>query len=275
LGTVSKSRNFMVTIKARAKRDPVFRKRLLREIAGGKHDRGLVKQLALHESARTLVRRRAWWTYDDEACACYIELEDRRPAPYLEQRHFEAILDIASDGTLAGVELLEMRKADAGRLPPPPKHELELGILDGANSVWGVRIPDVPGCYGAGDTPEAALADAISALREVAAHHAAEGVALNPPRSMKDIIHDKGAHFNPRAGESLVMVPLLLDRHRSVKANISLDAGLLEVIDAEAKRRGLTRSAFLTSAALGKITGSRPTTRGMRARTASRRSHQN
>jgi predicted RNase H-like HicB family nuclease len=128
-----------------------------------------------------------------------------------------------------------------------------IGILDGANDVWGVRIPDVPGCYGGGDTPEAALADAISALREVATHHAAEGVDLNPPRSMKDIIHDKEAKFNPRAGESLVMVPLFLDRHRPVKANISLDAGLLEAIDAEAQRRGLTRSAFLTSAALDKI----------------------
>jgi predicted RNase H-like HicB family nuclease len=130
-----------------------------------------------------------------------------------------------------------------------------IGILDGGNDVWGVRFPDVPGCHGSGDTPEAALADAISALREVAAHHAAEGLALNPPRSMKDVIRDREAKFNPKAGESLVMVPLLLDRHRPVKANISLDAGLLEAIDAEAERRGLTRSAFLTSAALDKILG--------------------
>jgi predicted RNase H-like HicB family nuclease len=128
-----------------------------------------------------------------------------------------------------------------------------IGILDGANDVWGVRIPDVPGCYGGGNTPEAALAAAISALREVAAHHAAEGIALNAPRLVQAIIRDKEAKFNPKAGESLVMVPLLLDRHRPVKANISLDAGLLEAIDAEAKCRGLTRSAFLTSAALDKI----------------------
>jgi hypothetical protein len=51
----------------------------------------------------------------------------------------------------------------------------------------------------------------------------------------------------------LISVPLLLDRGRSVKANISLDAGLLETIDEEAKRRGLTRSAFLSSAAVEKI----------------------
>jgi metal-responsive CopG/Arc/MetJ family transcriptional regulator len=38
-----------------------------------------------------------------------------------------------------------------------------------------------------------------------------------------------------------------------VRANITIDAGLLESIDREAKLRGLTRSAFLASAAREKI----------------------
>lgn len=38
-----------------------------------------------------------------------------------------------------------------------------------------------------------------------------------------------------------------------MKANLSLDAGLLEAIDAAAKARGLTRSGFLASAARAKI----------------------
>jgi predicted RNase H-like HicB family nuclease len=126
-----------------------------------------------------------------------------------------------------------------------------VGILDGDKDVWGVSIPDVPGCYGGGPTPEAAIADATSALREVAAHHAANGVTLSEPRSMRDILSDKTLDLSE--GESLVMVPLLLDRGRSVKANISLDAGLLEAIDAEAERAGLTRSSFLASAAIDKI----------------------
>ena len=50
-------------------------------------------------------------------------------------------------------------------------------------------------------------------------------------------------------GATAVMIPLLLDSGRSVRANISLDAGLLEAFDAEAKRRGLTRSSFFVSAA--------------------------
>jgi HicB_like antitoxin of bacterial toxin-antitoxin system len=54
-------------------------------------------------------------------------------------------------------------------------------------------------------------------------------------------------------GESSVMIPLLLDSGRTVRANISLDAALLEAIDGAAKQRGLSRSAFLASAARDKI----------------------
>jgi predicted RNase H-like HicB family nuclease len=128
-----------------------------------------------------------------------------------------------------------------------------IGILDGAKNVWGVRIPDVPGCHGGGPTPEAAISDAITALREHAAHQASKDVSLKPPRSMREIMRSKDAEFAPDKGEVLVMVPLILDRGRPVRANISLDAGLLEAIDEEAERRGLTRSAFFTSAALEKV----------------------
>jgi predicted RNase H-like HicB family nuclease len=128
-----------------------------------------------------------------------------------------------------------------------------VGILDGSKDVWGVRIPDVPGCYGGGATPEAAMADATSALREVAAHWATKGIELKPPRSTLEVMNDASAGYDRDAGESLVMVPLLLDQARSVKANVSLDAGLLEAIDEEAKLHGLTRSSYLASAALDKI----------------------
>jgi predicted RNase H-like HicB family nuclease len=128
-----------------------------------------------------------------------------------------------------------------------------VGILDGAKDVWGIRLPDVPGCHGGGATPEAAIADAISALREFAAHQAAKGMPLKPPRRVQVVIADKASGFDAAAGESIVMVPLILDRGRPVKANISLDAGLLEAIDDEAVRRGLTRSGFLASAALATI----------------------
>jgi hypothetical protein len=56
-------------------------------------------------------------------------------------------------------------------------------------------------------------------------------------------------------GAALAIVPLLLDSGRAVRANLSLDAGLLDAIDEAAKAHGLTRSAFLASAAREKIEG--------------------
>jgi hypothetical protein len=42
---------------------------------------------------------------------------------------------------------------------------------------------------------------------------------------------------------------VVLEAGRAVRASLTFDAGLLKAIDAEATKRGLTRSAFLASAA--------------------------
>ena len=54
-------------------------------------------------------------------------------------------------------------------------------------------------------------------------------------------------------GDAFVVLPLIVESGRPTRANISLDAGLLQSIDMAAKARGLTRSAFLASAAREKI----------------------
>lgn len=128
-----------------------------------------------------------------------------------------------------------------------------VAILDGGKKVWGVRFPDFPGCYGGGPSPDAAITDATSALRVFAAMIVADGEPIPRARTPDEL----GPDERPGRGESLVMIPLLLDKGRTAKANVSVDAGILEQIDAEAERRGLTRSAFLISAAMEKITASR------------------
>jgi predicted RNase H-like HicB family nuclease len=122
-----------------------------------------------------------------------------------------------------------------------------VGILDGSGKAYGVRVPDLPGCYGAGPTPEAAIADAMSAAREWLNHRETKGDSAPIARTMSQILKSEtiDAHLN----EVAVMIPVVLDTGRTVRANLTFDAGLLEAIDAEATRRGLTRSAFLASAA--------------------------
>ena len=124
-----------------------------------------------------------------------------------------------------------------------------VGILDGSGDVWGVRIPDLDGCVGGGATPEAAISDAAMALRDVMAHKSSSSAPLPRPSSLSEVL----ASSELLEGESAVMIPLLLDAGRTVRANLTLDAGLLESIDAEAKLRGVTHSAFVASAAREKI----------------------
>lgn len=62
--------------------------------------------------------RSGFWTHDDEAVKdvghlYYFAPTNRAAPPYRKQRHVNAIIDIAADGTLAGVELID-------DMPPPP-----------------------------------------------------------------------------------------------------------------------------------------------------------
>jgi len=122
-----------------------------------------------------------------------------------------------------------------------------IGILDGAAKAYGVRIPDLVGCYGGGATPEAAIADAISAAREWIAHRQVKGEAIPKPRSMTQVL--KAETIDASINEVAVIIPVILDSGRTVRANVTFDAGLLEAIDEESALRGVTRSAFLASAA--------------------------
>jgi predicted RNase H-like HicB family nuclease len=124
-----------------------------------------------------------------------------------------------------------------------------VGILDGSANTWGVRIPDVSGCVGAGATPEDAIADVTSSLRDVMAYKQSSGVEVPAPSALLTIL--KSGEMAD--GETTVMIPLALDSGRTVRANLTMDAGLLEAIDEAATHRGITRSAFIASAAREKI----------------------
>ncbi|TIM63872.1 MAG: ribbon-helix-helix protein, CopG family, partial [Mesorhizobium sp.] len=83
----------------------------------------------------------------------------------------------------------------------------------------------------------------------------AKHLPLPDARTVADLL--RLGEIDSSAGESAVMIPVLIDFGRPARANLSLDAGLLAAIDAEASRRGLTRSAFIANAAREKIEGHR------------------
>ena len=131
-----------------------------------------------------------------------------------------------------------------------------IALIDGEPGAFGVSFPDCPGCTAMGDTADGALATATRALREWMGDRVAAGLAPPAARSLEAIRADPEFAEDFEAGALVASVPLLLDAGRSVRANVSLDAGLLEAIDEAARERGLTRSAFLASAAREKIASS-------------------
>lgn len=128
-----------------------------------------------------------------------------------------------------------------------------VALIDGEAGAYGVTVPDLPGCTSGGSTTDEALRSAIEAVRLWAEDATAEGEELPAPRSAERLRADPEVAQAVAEGAALAIVPLLLDAERPAKANLSIDAGLLTAIDDAAAARGLTRSAFLASAAREKI----------------------
>ncbi len=121
-------------------------------------------------------------------------------------------------------------------------------------SSHGVSFPDLPGCISAGDTADEALRSAGEALAFHVAGMEADGEMAPTPRGLDDILADAEL-ADQIEGATFALVPLIRERGASVKVNVSMDAGLLEAVDTAARERGLTRSAFLASAARNEISG--------------------
>jgi predicted RNase H-like HicB family nuclease len=125
-------------------------------------------------------------------------------------------------------------------------------LLDGAPGAYGVSFPDCPGCTAMGANEGEAYENAVEALDEWVRDARAAGVTPTA-RPLEALRVDPEVIAALAEGAIFLSVPLIIETGRPVKANISLDRGLLDAIDAAARRSGLTRSAFLASAARDKI----------------------
>ncbi len=128
-----------------------------------------------------------------------------------------------------------------------------VAIVDGKPGAYGVVVPDLPGCTSGGRTVDEALRNAVEAVTLWAEDARAGAENVPKPRPAEKLRAIPEIADALARGGILAYVPLVLDAGRPVKANLSLDAGLLDAIDKAAARRGLTRSAFLASAAREKI----------------------
>ncbi len=117
---------------------------------------------------------------------------------------------------------------------------------------FGISFPDFPGCISEGDTIDGTVRQGASALAFHIEGMIQDGETIPAPRSLQEIEGDPSL-AEWREGAVVCFVPAVIDKGSPRRVNISLDYGLLQAIDDEAKRRGMTRSAFLSSAARNEI----------------------
>jgi predicted RNase H-like HicB family nuclease len=113
-----------------------------------------------------------------------------------------------------------------------------------AGSAFGVSFPDLPSVFSAADHGVDLVANAIEELRLWA-----EDQVLPTPSAHEQLLDRDDVRAELATGAFLIRVPFIEDETRVVRANVTFEKGMLDAIDATARERGLTRSAFLASAA--------------------------
>ncbi len=111
---------------------------------------------------------------------------------------------------------------------------------------FGVTFPDLPGCFSAADDAADIVPNACEALDLWFEDE--EEVEPSGIDAIQHMVADDLA-----AGAFLVAVPRVTYSAKVERINISLERGMLDAIDAAAKARKLTRSAFIAEAARNEI----------------------
>ena len=118
-------------------------------------------------------------------------------------------------------------------------------LIDGKAGAYGVVFPDLPGCVAMGKTIDEALANAGDALRDWVEMTEEAGSKVPVARTIEALRRDSEVAAALAEGASLASVPLIRETGKPIKANLSIDSGVLAAIDAAAEERKLTRSGMV------------------------------
>ena len=111
-------------------------------------------------------------------------------------------------------------------------------LIDGEKGAYGVTFPDLPGIAAMGKTMDEALMNAEEALRDGALEALRDGAPFAAPSALENI--------ETPAGQVLVSIPLIHLSGRSVRTHLNLDEEVAAFIDSEARRRKMTRTAYIS-----------------------------
>lgn len=121
------------------------------------------------------------------------------------------------------------------------------------NGAFGISFPDFPGCTSTGASAEEALERGRVALAFHIEGMIEDGEPMPRLRPLAELRADPD--FRDAAeGAAIALVPVDLPG-KVVRVNVSIDETLLDQIDRAARAEGKSRSAFLASAARGRLAG--------------------
>lgn len=116
-------------------------------------------------------------------------------------------------------------------------------------NAFGVSFPDLPGCIALGESFEEAVREARIAARLHLAGLREDGAVAPAPRSYDELETDPDFDEDRRDAIALVQITPQLRTGQVKRVNITIDEGILEAIDWQAERLGLSRSAFIARSA--------------------------
>ncbi len=122
-----------------------------------------------------------------------------------------------------------------------------IGLEPGTKkTAWGVVVPDLPGCFSAGDTLDEAIDNAREAIEAFCEVLAEDGKEIPVPSTLS--AHQANPAYK---GWVWAVVEAPVERYfgPAEKINITVPGRILARIDAFTKARNETRSGFLVRAA--------------------------
>ena len=126
------------------------------------------------------------------------------------------------------------------------KHYIAIIEPGDEKHAYGVRFPDLPAVHSASDE---GLEDAIKQAGIALRFYAEDIDDMPDARSFEAIVKEAQSDPEHNPAAAFVAIPFFVDSERVVKITLTVPAGVKEAIDATAKARGQSRSAFMTSAA--------------------------
>lgn len=118
-------------------------------------------------------------------------------------------------------------------------------------SDYGITVPDLPGCFSAGETMEEALENAREAILCHAEGLMMDGESVPSPASIDS---HKNYELYKDGVWALVPVDLSKISGKAKRVNITIPERLLVQVDSFAKKKGETRSGLFLNAAMEYIT---------------------